>query len=165
MMLTWQFLSFADPTLTIENLVGVMEKLTSDEEMRRKVWTEVLMFNLVIPKSYLDEVYTKYTGDGVTHTLADVYIYSGPESSWQHLLSTLYRNCEMAAAKEAKTFLQQQNGEAGINYNGLFCHPLCNLLITYVRLQTCSYMAFFLLSLFCVTVCRFFVPFFCMSLE
>ena len=166
MMLTWQLFSFADPTLTIENLVGVMEKVTSDEESRREVWEDVLKwtyeFFTSTPESYLDEVYTKYTGDGVTHTLADVYVYSRPESSWKHLLETLYDYGEMAAAKEAKTFLQQQNGEAVISYNSLFCHQLCNLLITCVRLKTCSYMIFVLLSLFYVTIWR---PSFCTSLK
>ena len=56
-----------------------MEKLT-------EVWEAVLKWNDFIPKSYLDEVYTKYTGDVVTHTLAYVYVHSRPESSWQHLL-------------------------------------------------------------------------------
>ena len=91
-----------------------MEKLTSDEERRREIWEAVLKWDYVTPESYLDEVYMKYTSDVVTHTLADVYVYSRPESSWQHLLRTLYRHGEMAAAKEAKTFCQQQNGEVGI---------------------------------------------------
>ena len=78
------------------------------------MWRAVLEWDDGTPESYLDEVYTKCTSDVVTQTLADVYIYSRPESSWQHLLRTLYRHGEMAAAKEAKTFCQQQNGEVGI---------------------------------------------------
>ena len=61
------------------------------------------------PSSYLDEVYSKYTtAKEKTHALADVYVNSRPESSWQHLLQTLYDESEMAAAKEAKSFLQQK---------------------------------------------------------
>ena len=98
---------FADPTLTVDNLVRVMEKVTSDK--RRKVWEEVLECNT--PYSYLDEVYTKYTTDKEkTHALADVYINIRPESSWQHLVETLYDESELAAAKEAKSFLQQNGG-------------------------------------------------------
>ena len=82
------------------------------------MWEKVLEWEYdwddVTPKSYLDEVYMKYTSDVLTHTLADVYVYSRPESSWQHLLTTLYGHSEMAAVKEAKTFCQQQNGEVGI---------------------------------------------------
>ena len=80
------------------------------------MWEEVLEWNDITPKSYLDEVYTKYTGDGVTHVLAEVYVNCRPDSSWQDLHGGLYRRGEMAAAKEAKTFLQQQNGEVGIHY-------------------------------------------------
>jgi hypothetical protein len=103
--------NFADPTLTVESLVGVMEKMTSDEERRRKVWKEVLEWNHVTPSSYFDEVCKKYTtAKEKTHALADVYVNSRPESSWQHLVQTLYAESELAAAKEAKKFLQQQNG-------------------------------------------------------
>ena len=95
----------------VESLVGVMEKVTSDEGRRRKVWERVLTWDYVTPSSYLDEVYTKYTTDEEkTHALADVYINSRPESSWQHLLLTLYNEGEVAAAKEAKSFLQH-NGK------------------------------------------------------
>ena len=99
---------FTDPTLTVDSLVRVMEKVTSDEG-RRKVWDRVLEWNSATPFSFLDEVYSKYTtAKEKTHALADVYINSRPESSWQHLLQTLYDKSEVAAAKEAKSFLQQK---------------------------------------------------------
>ena len=109
-MLTWQVM-FADPTLTVDSLVGVMEKMTSDEGRRREVWEEVLEWDYDTPSSYLDEVYTKYTTDKEkTHVLADVYVNSRPESSWQYLVQTLYAKGELAAAKEAKSFLQHNGG-------------------------------------------------------
>ena len=75
------------------------------------MWERVLVWNLAIPSSYLDEIYTKYTTDEKkTHALADVYINNRPESSWQHLVQTLYREGELVAAKEAKSFLQQNGG-------------------------------------------------------
>ena len=80
------------------------------------MWEKVLKLDYFTPMSYLDEVYTKYTDDGVTHVLANVYVNSRPDSSWQDLHGGLYRHGEMAAAKDAKTFLQQQNGEVGIRY-------------------------------------------------
>jgi hypothetical protein len=102
---------FSDPTLTVESLVGVMEKVTSDEGMRRKVWEVVLELYSTSPSSYLDEVYSKHsTAEEKTHALADVYVNNRPGSSWQHLVQTLYDVNELAAAKEAKAFLQQQNG-------------------------------------------------------
>ena len=82
--------------------------MTSDEETRKKVWGRVLDLDGATPSSYLDEVYSKYTtAEEKTHALADVYVNSRPESSWQHLVKTLYAESELAAAKEAESFLQQ----------------------------------------------------------
>ena len=104
---------FSDPTLTVESLVGIMEKVTSDEGRRREVWERVLKLDYtdVTLSSYLDEVYLKYsTAEEETHALADIYVNSRPDSSWQHLVQILYGESEMAAAKEAKSFLQQSIG-------------------------------------------------------
>ena len=82
--------------------------MTSDEERRKKVWGKVLDLDGATPSSYLDKVYSKYTtAEEKTHALADVYVNSRPESSWQHLAETLYAQSELAAAKEVKSFLQQ----------------------------------------------------------
>ena len=92
----------------MESLVGVMKKMTSDEERRKKVWGKVLDLDGATPSSYLDEVYSKYTtAEEKTHALADVYVNSRPGSSWQILFQTLYDESELAAAVEAKSFLQQ----------------------------------------------------------
>ena len=110
-MLTWHFPLYIDPTLTVDNLVKVMEKVTSDKERRREVWGKVLEWNYLTLYSYLDEVDTNYTTEKEkTNILADVYINSRPVSSWEHLVKTLYNTGELAAAKEAKSLLQQ-NGE------------------------------------------------------
>ena len=111
MMLTWQVSLFAEPTLTVDNLVGVMEKVTSDKERRKEVWRKVLKWKYDAPYSCLDEIYTKYTTEKEqTNVLADVYINCRPDLPWHHLVKTLYEEGELAAAKEAKSFLQQ-NGE------------------------------------------------------
>ena len=110
-MLTWHFPLFAGPTLTVSSLVGVIEKVTPDKERRREVWGKVFVSKYHTPDSYLDKVDTNYTTEKEkTNVLADVYINSRPDSSWEHLVETLYYAGELAAAKEAKSFLQQ-NGE------------------------------------------------------
>ena len=104
-MLTRQVM-FADPTLTVDSLVGVMDKMTSDEGKRRKVWRKVLWWGSRTPSSYLDEVYTKYTTDKEkTHACSDIYINCRPESSWEHLTSLLYKEDEMTAVDQARQFL------------------------------------------------------------
>ena len=102
---------FADPTLTVDNLVGVMQKVTSDKEKRREIWRRVLEWEIHTPDNYLGNIDTKYTTEKEkTNVLADVYINSRPASSWEHLVKTLRYNDQVVAAKEAKSFLQQ-NGE------------------------------------------------------
>ena len=103
-----------------------MEKVTSDEGRRREVWKRVLGWD-----SYLDEVCLKYSiAEEKTHALADVYVNSRPDSSWQHLVQILYDESEMAAAKEAKSFLQQQIG-------GLCdCVHTCTCIYTYLYFES-----------------------------
>ena len=109
-MLTWHLPFFTDSTLTLDNFIGVIEKVTPDKERRREVWGEVLEWDENTPDSYLDEVDTNYsTEKEKTNVLADVYINSRPDSSWEHLVKTLYDAGELAAAKEAKSFLQQNS--------------------------------------------------------
>ena len=75
------------------------------------MWERVLEWNFITPSSYLDEVYLKYsTAEEKIHALADVYVNIRPDSSWQHLVRILYAESELAAAKEAKPFLQQNGG-------------------------------------------------------
>ena len=75
------------------------------------MWGKVLKWDYRTPDSYLDEVDTNYsTEKEKTNVLADVYINSRPDSSWEHLVKTLYDAGELVTAKEAKPFLQQ-NGE------------------------------------------------------
>ena len=94
--------------MIVESLVRVMEKMTSDEGRRKEVWGRVLDLDGATPSSYLDEVYSKYTtAEEKIHALADVYVNIRPGSSWQHLVITLYTESELAAAKEAESFLQQ----------------------------------------------------------
>ena len=92
-----------------------MEKVTSDEKRRRNVWERVLeyeyMYIYYTASFYVDEVYLKdSTAEEKTRALADVYVNIRPDSSWMHLVQILYAESEMAAAKEAKPFLQQPIG-------------------------------------------------------
>ena len=81
--------------------------MTPDKERRREVWGKVLEWYGYTPDSYLDEVDTNYTTEKEkTNVLAYVYINSRPVSSWQHVVKALYDAGELAAAKEAKPFLQ-----------------------------------------------------------
>ena len=94
--------------MTVDSLVDVMEKLTSDEERRRKVWEGVLRWEYHTPSSYIDEVYTQHTSAGEkTLALSDVYVNIRLDSSWRHIVGVLYSQQELAGAKGAKAYIQK----------------------------------------------------------
>ena len=91
-----------EPTLTVENVVGVMEKVAV--ERRKEVWSR----GGIVPDPQLEEIYQKYsTEEQRIHACADVYVNCRPDSSWTHLCQRLYGRNEMTAAKKAKTFIPQ----------------------------------------------------------
>ena len=91
-----------DPTLTVENVVGVMEKVAV--ERRKKVWSGWD----ILPGPQLEEIYQKYSTEGQRiHACADFYVNCRPHSSWTHLHLGLYGWNEMTAVRKAKTFIPQ----------------------------------------------------------
>ena len=91
-----------EPTLTVENVAGVMEKVAV--ERRKKVWFE----EDIVPNPQLEEIYQKYsTEEQRIHACADIYVNCNPDSSWKYLHERLYEWNEMTAAKKAKTFIPQ----------------------------------------------------------
>ena len=99
-----------DPTLTVENVTRAMEKVTVDK--RRGVWGEI--FNegeMVLGMRAVEEIYSSHSSEEEKlYSCADVYATCKPDSSWKELGQKLYKRGEMAAAKEAKAFLQQGGG-------------------------------------------------------
>jgi hypothetical protein len=101
-----QFQSFytscrVDPTLTVENVTDVIEKVTEDR--RRQVWEKVLRID-----GYVDEMYGSHSSEKektMSNACSDVYVDCHPESSWEHLTSLLYKQDEMTAVDRARTFL------------------------------------------------------------
>ena len=89
-----------DPTLTLENVSGAMEKVSVDT--RRQMWEGALEMEAV------EEIYNSHSSEEEKlHSCADSYI-SNPDSSWKDLVRWSYVYGEMAAAKKAKSFLQQK---------------------------------------------------------
>ena len=74
-------------------------------DKRREVW-EILLGGRAV-----EEIYSSHSSeDERLHSCADTYATCKPDSSWEHLVHMLYYHGEMAAAKEAKAFLQQKGG-------------------------------------------------------
>ena len=92
----------SEPTLTVENVVGVIEKVAV--ERRKEVWSR----GDIVPDLQLEKIYQKYsTEEQRVHACADIYVNCHPDSSWTHLHQGLYGWNEMTAAKKAKTFMQR----------------------------------------------------------
>jgi hypothetical protein len=91
-----------EPTLTVENVVEVMEKVAV--ERRKKVWSGWE----IAPGPQLEEIYQKYsTEEQRIHACADIYVNCRPDSSWTDLCHGLYVENEMTAARKAKIFIPQ----------------------------------------------------------
>ena len=90
-----------DPTLTAENVTRAMEKVTVDK--RRRVWERML------GEGAVEEIYSNHSSEEEKlHSCADIYVTCKPDSSLEDLVCILYNWGGMAAAKEAKAFLQQR---------------------------------------------------------
>ena len=107
-----------DPTLTVENVTDVMEKVTVDK--RRQVWKKVIKYgtsfssagvhvvSLSRPekREIVDEIYSSHSSEEEkTHIFSDMYVNCRPESSWKHLTTLLYEEDEMTAVDQARSFL------------------------------------------------------------
>ena len=94
---------FPDPTFTVTNVTKAVEKVTVDK--RRQVWKEVL------GEAVVEEIYSSHSSEkDKLHSCAETYVTIKPNSSFDDLVYWLYRCREMAAAKEAKSFLPQNGG-------------------------------------------------------
>ena len=94
----WCVLNSLDPTLTVDNVIGVMEKVTDGG--RRKVWRECLGGNLFV------DIKSKCSSEKeLLHTCSDIYINCHLESSWEHLARGLYLEVEAAAVEEVRSYL------------------------------------------------------------
>ena len=87
-----------DPTLTVENLLGVMEKVTDGKA--EEVWRRLIEY------SALKDIKSKYsTEKELVNTCADIYVNCRPDSSWERVAHGLYREGETAAVEEVRSYL------------------------------------------------------------
>ena len=92
----------SEPSLTVENVVGVMEKVAV--ERRKGVWS----LGCIVPDPQLGKIYQmNSTEEQRIHACVDIYVNCCPDSSWSDLCQRLYKENEMTAAKKAKTFIPQ----------------------------------------------------------
>ena len=73
-------------------------------DKRRGVWEGIFNHNQVI-----EAIYSSHSSEEEKlHSCADTYVNCALSISWEELIEELYDWGEMAAAKEAKAFLQHK---------------------------------------------------------
>ena len=96
-----------DPTLTVDNVSHIMEKVEPKE--RQPLLKEMIIDSL------FDEIQSsgKYpTALEVEAAAVDIYVNCHPYSSWERLAKSLYRRHQVAAVEEVRSYLPPR-GEPG----------------------------------------------------
>ena len=87
-----------DPTLTVENVVGVMEKVTDDG--RVNVWRQLIGGDL------LTDITSKCSNEKeILYMTSDTYVNCCFDSSWEDLARVLYDELETAAVEKVHFYL------------------------------------------------------------
>ena len=84
-----------DSTLTVDNVLGVMEKVTDGRA--EEVWGWLIDEDHVSSKCSTERE--------LMHTCADIYVNCNPHSSWEDVAFGLYREEETAAVEEVRSYL------------------------------------------------------------
>ena len=107
-----------DPTLTVDNVSHIMEKVEPKE--RQPLLKEMVLYSI------FDEIQSsgKYpTASEVEAAAVDIYANCNPYSSWNGLAQSLYRRHQVAAVEEVRSYLPPR-GQHG------FTHVVINVDVT-----------------------------------
>ena len=102
-----------DPTLTVDNVSHVMEKV--EPKVKMQVWEDACYAPM--EKDKMKEVCTS----GKEDECADLYVNCNPYSSWELLAKSLYRHHQIAAVEEVRSYLPPR-GEPGFTHVAMNVH-------------------------------------------
>ena len=98
------FLIYPDPSLTVEAVLGVMEKVTDGRA--EEVWRRLFWRNIILGDDLFEDISSKCsTKRELMHTCADIYVNCDPDSSWEWIACRLYHCEETAAVEEVQSYL------------------------------------------------------------
>ena len=86
-----------DPTLTVNNVNHIMEKV--EPKVKAQVWVDAC--GAQMEKDKMKELCTS----GKEDECADLYVNFNPDSSWEYLARSLYRHHQVAAVEEVRSYL------------------------------------------------------------
>ena len=90
-----------DPTLTVDNVSHIMEKVEPKERQR-------VLKDIIITTSVFDAIQNskKYsTALEVEAAAVDIYVKCFPFSSWEHVARSLYLHQQVAAVEKVRSYL------------------------------------------------------------
>ena len=87
-----------DSTLTVDNVLGVMEKVTDGRA--EEVWRRL------IREGILRDISSRCSTEReLMHTCADIYVNCHLDSNWEEIALRLYHKEETAAVEEVRSYL------------------------------------------------------------
>ena len=87
-----------DPTLTVDNVSRVMEKVL-EPKVKMQVWKDACGAEME------EEKMEELCMSGKEDKCADLYVNYNPYSSWEYLARSLYRHHQVAAVEEMRSYL------------------------------------------------------------
>ena len=84
-----------DPTLTVDNISRVMEKV--EPKVKMQVWKDAC--DTLMEEEKMEELCMS----GKEDECADLYVNYNPYSSWEYLARSLYRHHQVAAVEEVRS--------------------------------------------------------------
>ena len=96
-----------DPTLTVDNVSHIMEKV---EPKKRQEILKGIIFSDIFEKIQFSEKYS--TALEVEAAAVDIYVNCHSWASWEDLARSLYRHHQVAAVEEVRSYLPPR-GEPG----------------------------------------------------
>ena len=85
-----------DPTLTVDNVSHIMEKV--EPKVKMQVWEDTC-------GAGMEEKMKEMCTAGKKDECADFYVNYSPHASWEHLAQSLYRHHQVTAVEEVRSYL------------------------------------------------------------
>ena len=85
-----------DPTLTVDNVSHIMEKV--EPKVKMQVWNDELKHGLIEAMSFKKFSFKE-------EDCADIYVNCCYSASWEGLAGSLYRHHQLAAVEEVRSYL------------------------------------------------------------
>ena len=106
-----------DPTLTVENVSHIMEKVEPRERQQilKEIVTDVTFNEIQFSGKYS-------TALKMEAAAVDIYVNCLLEASWEDLARSLYRHHQVAAVEEVRSYLPPRGEQSGHVQNIMCTH-------------------------------------------